>query len=219
MLKRIKAMNTEIINDLTWRYATKKFDATKKISSTDLQTLLNVLRYTPTSYGIQPLKFLVVTNHELRVELQNASFNQSQVTEASHLIVICAHLETSPNHIDEMTELMSVTRSIEIEKLQGFNNFVKSALKDITTQEMLLWNSKQAYIALGMFLSACARLRIDSTPMEGFEPDKYDELLELHQKGLKPVLVCPVGYRSKDDHHSKLEKVRKPLDTLVEFVM
>ena len=108
-------MNTEIINDLTWRYATKKFDATKKISSIDLQTLLNVLRYTPTSYGIQPLKFLVVTNHELRIKLQNASFNQSQVTEASHLIVICAHLETSPNHIDEMTELMSVTRSIEIE--------------------------------------------------------------------------------------------------------
>jgi nitroreductase / dihydropteridine reductase len=211
-------MNSEIINELTWRYATKKFDHSKKISSADLNTLLNVLRYTPSSYGMQPLKFMVVTNPEVRLKLQNASFNQSQVTEASHLIVICAQIETSPNHIDEMTELMSTTRSIEIEKLQGFNNYVKGALKNLSEQEMLLWNSKQAYIALGMFLSNCARLRIDSTPMEGFEPDKYDETLGLTQKGLKAVLVCPIGYRSEEDHYSRLEKVRKPLETLVEFV-
>jgi len=211
-------MNTEIINDLEWRYATKKFDATKKISSKDLNTLLDVLRYTPSSYGMQPLKFLVITNSELRVKLQNASFNQAQVAEASHLIVICAHLETSANHIDEMTELMSTIRSIDIDKLKGFNNYVKSALKDLSTQEMLLWNSNQAYIALGMFLSACARLRIDSTPMEGFEPDKYDELLGLHQQGLTAILACPIGYRSEEDHYSKLEKVRKPLNTLVQFI-
>jgi nitroreductase/dihydropteridine reductase len=211
-------MNTEIINDLTWRYATKKFDASKKINQTDLETLLNVLRYTPSSYGMQPLKFLVITNPELRILLQNVSFNQSQVTEASHLIVICAQLETSSNHIDEMTELMSTTRSIDIHKLQGFNNYVKSALKDLSTQEMLLWNSKQAYIALGMFLSACARLRIDSTPMEGFEQDKYDELLELKKHGLRAVLVCPIGYRSEEDHYSKLKKVRKPLEDLVKYL-
>lgn len=211
-------MNSEIIKELTWRYATKKFDPSKKITSSDLNTLLNVLRYTPSSYGMQPLKFLVITNPDIRLQLQKASFNQSQVSEASHLIVICAQIETSPNHIDEMTELMSTTRSIEIEKLQGFNNYVKGALKNLSGQEMLLWNSKQAYIALGMFLSNCARLRIDSTPMEGFEPDKYDEILSLTQKGLKAVLVCPIGYRSEEDHYSRLEKVRKPLETLVEFV-
>ena len=211
-------MNSEIINELIWRYATKKFDPSKKITSSDLNTLLNVLRYTPSSYGMQPLKFLVVTNPDLRLELQKASFNQSQVSEASHLIVICAQIETSPNHIDEMTELISTTRSIEIEKLQGFNNYVKGALKNLSEQDMLLWNSKQAYIALGMFLSNCARLRIDSTPMEGFEPDKYDEILSLKQKGLKAVLACPIGYRSEEDHYSRLEKVRKPLETLVEFV-
>jgi len=211
-------MNSELLQDLEWRYATKKFDASKKISTDDLKTLLNVLRFTPTSYGMQPLKFLVVTDDELRTKLQAASFNQTQVKDASHLIIICAQTETSSNHIDEMTELMSKTRAIEIEKLQGFNNYVKSALKDFTAHEMLLWNSKQAYIALGMLLSACARLRIDSTPMEGFEPDKYEEILDLQQKGLRAILACPIGYRSEEDHYSKLEKVRKPLDKLVEFI-
>lgn len=211
-------MNSEIIKDLKWRYATKKFDATKKISDVDLKTLLDVLRYTPTSYGMQPLKFLVVTNSELRTKLQEASYNQAQVKDASHLIIMCAQIETSSDHIDEMTELMSTTRAISLDKLQGFNNYVKSALKDLSANEMLLWNSKQAYIALGMFLSACARLRIDSTPMEGFESEKYDEILKLKEKGLKSVLVCPIGYRSDEDHYSKLEKVRKPLDTLVDMI-
>lgn len=211
-------MNQQIIADLNWRYATKKFDSTKKISKKDLDTLLNVLRLVPTSCGLQSLSYLVVNDDVIRERLKVASGNQSQLVDASHVIIFCAHTDTPDSYIDYLVHLTAEARELELESLNGFSSFLKSSVSKLSPKELLEWNSKQAYIALGMLLHATASLRIDSTPMEGFDPVKYDEILGLTEKGLKAVLVCPLGYRSEEDGYQHLKKVRKPLDKYVLYI-
>lgn len=211
-------MNQQIIADLNWRYATKKFDSTKKISKKDLDTLLNVLRLVPTSCGLQSLSYLVVNDDVIRERLKVASCNQSQLVDASHVIIFCAHIDTPDSYIDYLVHLTAEARELELESLNGFSSFLKSSVSKLSPKELLEWNSKQAYIALGMLLHATASLRIDSTPMEGFDPVKYDEILGLTEKGLKAVLVCPLGYRSEEDGYQHLKKVRKPLDKYVLYI-
>jgi nitroreductase/dihydropteridine reductase len=211
-------MQHKIIEDLNWRYATKKFDHSQKIKQEDLDTILEALRLVPTSYGLQPLKYLIIENDTLRSTLKAASWNQSQVTDASHLIVICCHIDTTNEDIDDNILLTSETRKIEFEKLAGYGEFVKKTISQLTLAEKTNWNEKQAYIALGVLLHTLAALRIDSTPMEGFDSEKYDTILNLTQQGLKSVLVCPIGYRSEEDNTQHLKKVRKNSLHITEFL-
>lgn len=211
-------MQHKIIEDLNWRYATKKFDPSQKIKQEDLDTILEALRLVPTSYGLQPLKYLIIENDTLRSTLKAASWNQSQVTDASHLIVICCHIDTTNEDIDDNILLTSKTRKIEFEKLAGYGEFVKKTISQLTLAEKTNWNEKQAYIALGVLLHTLAALRIDSTPMEGFDSEKYDTILNLTQQGLKSVLVCPIGYRSEEDNTQHLKKVRKNSLHITEFL-
>jgi nitroreductase len=211
-------MHNKIIEDLNWRYATKKFDSTQKINQQDLETILEALRLVPSSYGLQPLKYLIIENRELRIALKEASWNQSQVTDASHLLVICCHIDTTSEDIDNNILLTSKTRKIEHEKLTGYGDFVKRTISQLTLAEKTQWNEKQAYIALGVLLHTLAALRIDSTPMEGFDSEKYDAILNLTQQGLKSVLVCPIGYRSEEDNTQHLKKVRKNVLHITEFI-
>jgi nitroreductase len=211
-------MQHKIIEDLNWRYATKKFDPSQKIKQEDLDTILEALRLVPTSYGLQPLKYLIIENDTLRSTLKAASWNQSQVTDASHLIVICCHIDTTIEDIDDNILLTSETRKIEFEKLAGYGEFVKKTISQLTLAEKTNWNEKQAYIALGVLLHTLAALRIDSTPMEGFDSEKYDTILNLTQQGLKSVLVCPIGYRSEEDNTQHLKKVRKNSLHITEFL-
>ena len=204
----------KIIEDLNWRYATKKYDKTKKISAEDFNTIKESLRLSPSSYGLQPLKYIVIENKELREELKIHSFNQSQITDASHMIVFCSFIDIKENHIDQYIENIAKTRSQEIEKIVGFGDYMKKEIFPMDKILLANWNSKQAYIALGQVLHTCASLRIDATPMEGFKADKFDEILGLTEQNFKSILVCAFGYRSSDDTNSSLKKVRKSQNDL-----
>jgi nitroreductase len=204
----------KIIEDLNWRYAVKKYDNTKKISAEDFNTIKESLRLGPSSYGLQPLKYIVIENKELREELKVHSFNQSQITDASHIIVFCSFIDIDENHIDNYTENIAKTRNQQVEKVIGFGDYMKKEILPMDKGLLASWNSKQAYIALGQVLHTCANLRIDATPMEGFKTDKYDEILGLTEQNLKSILVCAFGYRSTDDSNSSLKKVRKSQDEL-----
>ena len=204
----------KIIEDLNWRYATKKYDKTKKISAEDFNTIKESLRLSPSSYGLQPLKYIVIENKELREELKIHSFNQSQITDASHMIVFCSFIDIKENHIDQYIENIAKTRNQQIENVVGFGDYMKKEIFPMDKGLLANWNSKQAYIALGQVLHTCASLRIDATPMEGFKADKFDEILGLTEQNFKSILVCAFGYRSSDDTNSSLKKVRKSQNDL-----
>jgi nitroreductase len=206
------------LENLNWRYATKKFDAIKKISDADLNTLLEVVNLAPSSYGLQPLKVLVIENKEIREKLKEKSWNQAQVTDASHLLVLCSYLKFEEKHINDHIENTASIREMDAALLKGYGDFMKNAIGNLSDEQQKNWNSKQTYIALGHLLDACAEMRIDSVPMEGFDPVGYDEILHLTAQNLHASLVCPIGYRSEEDATQHQKKVRKDLQSLVEFI-
>ena len=210
-------MNT-IIEDLNWRYATKKFDPTKTISDDDLHTIKESLRLTATSYGLQPLKFLIIESAEIRERLKVASFGQPQLTEASHIIVLCSYIDITEADIDQYMSNVASTRSIPLEEIAGYGNFVKQTISPLELDEKTAWNCKQAYIALGQVLHTCASLRIDSTPMEGFDSVAYDQILDLSSQNLNATLVFAIGYRHEDDEAQHRTKVRKSSDTIFQTI-
>lgn len=207
-----------VLEDLKWRYATKKFDATKKVSDSDLEIIKEALQLVPSSYGLQPLKFLLIENLELRKQLREKSWNQSQVTDASHLLVICSLDTMNSQLIDEHMELHASIRGVALESTAGYANFVKKVVDNMEPEFIRTWNGKQAYIALGHLLQTLAQLRIDATPMEGFDKLAVEELLDAKQKGLQVELLVPFGYRSETDVVQYAPKVRKPMDLLFEVI-
>ena len=206
-----------IIEDLNWRYACKKFDAQAKLSQEEVDTLLEALRLSASSYGLQPWKFLVVNNKELREQLLPAAFNQHQVVDASHLLVLCAKADMDEAHVDAFLKNVSETRGQDLHSLEGFKKMLMVAANK-PVDKKLEWAKKQLYIALGALLTVCAKLRIDSCPMEGFKPSEVDKILGLEEKGLKSVLLCPVGRRAEDDHYLSRLKVRFPKEEVVEIL-
>lgn len=205
-----------ILEDLKWRYATKKFDSNKKVSKDDLNTIKESLRLVPTSYGLQSLKYIIVESKDIREKLVKASFNQQQIKDASHLIVICTYKVISDDIIDDFIELTAKTRNQDIENIIGFGDYMKSTLNEMGQDKVSAWSSRQAYIALGQLLHTCANLRIDATPMEGFVPSEYNQILGLNDTNLTATLVCPIGYRHVEDKNQYLAKVRKPINELFE---
>jgi nitroreductase len=208
----------KLLEDLNWRYATKKYDTSKKIDQEHLDILLEAIRLSPSSYGLQPLKVVLVESKEIREKLKAHSWNQSQITDASHLMVLCSYKEMSNELIDQNAQNTEITRSLEKGQLQGFANFVKVKVNEKTVSEQAEWNARQAYIALGILMQSCAQLRIDATPMEGFEADKYNEILGLNDKNLNATLVCAIGYRSEEDSNQHLKKVRNPMNDFLEVI-
>ncbi len=215
----------DIIQALNRRYATKKFDTTKKISQEDMDMLLESLRLSPSSFGLQPRKFIQVNTPEIRQELQNASRGQPQVTEASDLIVIAARTTLDENDVEKYTQDIQETRGKDLEKLpedmksmeklMEYKNMMLSTIASKTADQLKGWNQKQAYIAMGVLLTTAAVLGIDACPMEGFDPAKYDEILGLDKLGLTATVVIPVGYRSDEDKYADLAKVRFLKENLV----
>ena len=207
-----------IIESLNWRYAVKKYDNTKRISDDDLETIKASLRLTATSFGLQPLKFLIVENPEIREKLKAASWGQTQITDASHIIVLCSYRDVSHTHVDDYMLDVSTTRNIPLEATQAFGDYVKGAISQFSPEQKAIWTSKQTYIALGQALHTCAMLRIDSTPMEGFDPSAYDEILGLSANNLHASLVLAVGYRHEEDKNQHQAKVRKSDAKLFETI-
>ncbi|MEM6316127.1 MAG: NAD(P)H-dependent oxidoreductase [Bacteroidota bacterium] len=209
---------SRLIEALKWRYATKKFDSTKKIDSVDLAILMEAIQLAATSYGLQVFKVLNVEDATVREKLRTASWNQSQVVDASHLFVFCAYKTVQEDNIDDYINRKSTVQSIPMKNLTGYGSFVKQKIAEKSPEEIINWNAKQAYIALGNLLAVCGELKIDACPMEGFEVDKYDEILGLADKNLTAAVVCSVGYRSADDFTQHSPKVRKDLADLFETV-
>ncbi|MEO2062399.1 MAG: NAD(P)H-dependent oxidoreductase [Christiangramia sp.] len=208
----------EYLESLQWRYATKKFDSSKKLSEDDLNELLESIRLSASSYGLQPYEVLVITDEDIREKLKVAAWNQSQVAEASHLIVFANYAKITEEHVDAYMENISETRNVSRGDLQGLEDMIKSTTLSRPQEDLQVWGSKQTYIALGNLLSAAANMRIDTCPMEGFDNAKFDEILNLKEKNLQSSVIIPVGYRSEDDSYQDLEKVRKSKSDLFHFV-
>lgn len=197
-----------------WRYATKKFDSTKKISTEDLNTLKEAIRLSSSSYGLQPYKVIIVENPELRAQLLSAAYGQSQVVDASHLIVFANELNFGEEGIINFSKNISETREIPLESIQGYVDYMKSAITGLPEETRNIWTSKQTYLALGNLLNAAAELRIDVTPMEGFVPAKVNEILDLNKLGLNASLMATIGYRHDEDTTQHNKKVRKSNEEL-----
>lgn len=211
-------MNHQLIEEsLNWRYATKKFDPTKKIGEKDLGTLLDSLVLTPTSYGLQMMKFLVVQNPQTREELKKVSWNQGQVTDCSHFVVFLTRDSIEEKDIDRLIHRQSEVRSTPLENLAGFREMMMKNLVQKPHPDALTWTRKQAYIAMGFLLETAALLKIDSVPMEGLDPEKYDQILHLQGTGYKTAMAVALGYRDRDDKYQFQTKVRFPRTELIEF--
>lgn len=209
-------MNHSIINNLNWRYATKRYDSEKKISRETIDLLKEALRLTPTSYGLQPIKFLFIESTEIREKLFEHSYNQHSITDASHLIVIAAHKEIEAQEIDKYMLNTASTRGLSIDQLSGYSDFLKRTIGTQTPEQKAVWAQKQAYITLGVLIDTCAQLRIDATPIEGFDTREYDRILNLDKRGLSSTLVIPIGFRHPDDTTQHWKKVRKSKEELFE---
>jgi len=204
-----------IIKQLNWRYATKSFDSEKIIGEDDINTLLEAFNLTATSYGLQPIKLIVIKDKALQEQLVPLSFNQKQVMEASHLFVFCIDSKMDTPFILDYFNRVKDIRNTPNEILDPFKTFLVEDFGSKTQIDKENWAAKQAYLAMGNLMTVCALLNIDACPMEGFSPKDYDTILDLEKLKLKSVLIMPIGYRAKDDFMSKLKKVRKPINESV----
>ena len=202
-------MDEQILAALNKRYATKKFDQRKKIPSQHVDTILEAVRLTPTSYGLQLMKIVVVENESTRAKLVPHSYGQEQVIEASHLLILCREKEVDQSHISAYISNIASTRNTSEITLDGFKNMMTNSILGMSEESRKIWMNKQVYIALGNLLTICALLEIDACPMEGFDSDEYDRILELPEKNLNAVLAIPIGYRSEDDSNAGHKKVRR----------
>lgn len=204
-----------LLSQLSWRYATKKFDPTRKIPAPAWSALEQAAILAPSSYGLQPWKFVVITDAALRSKLREASWNQPQITDASHMVVFARRREMTPDDVNHFVDRIVEVRHAPREALAGYRDMMLGSVASPATMpggNFDAWTSRQVYIALGFFLSAAAMLGIDACPMEGFDPAKYDEILGLSALGYCATVVATAGYRAPDDDFapSKSAKVRFP---------
>ena len=204
-----------LIESLQWRYATKKFDPDKVVPEDQLEQILVAGNLAPTSYGLQPFRFIAIRNQALQDQLVECSFHQQQVADASHVIVVATRTDLDATYVNRFASHMESVRSLPEGSTNGFSDRMVGIIDRMSASELDHWNAKQAYIALGMMMTAAAVLGIDSCPMEGFVPDRYDEILGLNELQLRSVVALPIGYRADDDDAQHLKKVRWPLSEMV----
>jgi nitroreductase len=207
-----------ILQQLQWRYATKKFDPTKIIPESTWHLLEQSLVLSPSSFGLQPWKFFVVRNPEIRHKLVEHSWGQKQVVEASHLVVLAINKNIDDAEIDRYIASMAEIRNTSVENLVGLANTIKGFLKKFSSAQVDDWATRQTYIALGFYMTCAAVLGIDTCPIEGFIPEQYDRVLGLTEQGYASVVVCPAGYRAEDDKYATMPKVRYETEQVVEYI-
>ncbi|MBC3759702.1 NAD(P)H-dependent oxidoreductase [Hyunsoonleella sp. SJ7] len=205
----------DTVKQLKWRYATKKFDAQKKLSKEKLEVLKQAFNLTATSYGLQTIKMVVLENKAVREPLVEHAFNQKQVLDASHLLIICIQNNILDEDVVKYYDNIKGIRNTAETILKPYREGLIQMMEKMSVDERQRWSTNQAYIALGNLMTVCAMESIDSCPMEGFVPAKFDDILKLTDKGLKSVLLLPVGYRAEDDMFSEFKKVRKPIEEAV----
>jgi len=206
----------QLLEQLQWRYATKMFDPVKKIPEDMWQVLENSLVLTPSSYGLQPWKFYVITDKELRESLVPHTWNQRQVADCSHLVVIAVNLKMTVADVNKLLDRVVEVRGGDRAALDGFGKMmISDIVEGPRSQDATQWAKLQAYIALGNFMTSAALLGVDTCPMEGFMPPEYDKALGLEEKGLTTAVLCPAGYRLQDDKYAQLAKVRYSKDSVI----
>jgi nitroreductase len=205
-----------LIDCLQWRYATKKFDPAKIIPAETWQALADSLVLTPSSYGLQPWKFIVITNPELKTQLRPLSWNQAQVTDCSHYVVFAIKKNLTAEHVDRFVSRTAEVRGTSTESIEGYRNMmVADVVNGARSFNVNEWASRQTYIALGNFMTCAALLGVDTCPMEGIEPVNYDKVLKLSDLGYATVVACAAGYRAIDDKYADLAKVRFAIDDVI----
>eukprot|EP01093_Parvamoeba_rugata_P018593 TRINITY_DN7962_c0_g1_i1.p1 TRINITY_DN7962_c0_g1~~TRINITY_DN7962_c0_g1_i1.p1 ORF type:complete len:211 (-),score=48.98 TRINITY_DN7962_c0_g1_i1:564-1196(-) len=207
-----------IVDKLNWRYATKKFDSSKKVSEKDLETLLEAARLTASSYGLQPYEIYVIEDTDVRQKLRKASYDQPQITDASYLIVLANKPTFNETMIDDYLANIMAIRGVSKEDLEGFSQTMKSTLLDLPDAYKNTWTSNQAYIVLGNLMTVASEMKIDTCPMEGFDKAKYNEILGLTDKDLNAAVVLAVGYRSADDTTQHYPKVRYSKEQIITHI-
>ena len=203
------------IKSLKWRYACKKFNPNKKISDKKIKRLQKAFKLTATSFGLFPIKMLVIEDQKTKNILLEHAYHQKQIVDCSHLLVLCIDNNINEETIKTHFELEKDKRGVKDEDINSFRQNLIDSFSKQNQQEKIQGAKNQAYIALGNLITVCAMEKIDACPMEGFNTDKFNELLDLNSLNLESVLLLPVGYRAKDDFMSKLKKVRKPLKEII----
>ncbi len=208
-----------LLESLQWRYATKKFDPNRTIDVETWSALEESLVLTPSSYGLQPWKFLIVTNPEIKEKLKPLSWNQAQVTDCSHYVVFTIKKNLAAADVDRFVARTAEVRGVAVESIKGYRDMmvgdVVQGPRSLTVNE---WATRQAYIALGNFMTSAALLGVDTCPMEGIDPGKYDRLLGLPEKGFATVVACAAGYRAEDDKYATLAKIRFSPEEVIEYI-
>jgi nitroreductase len=206
-----------MLNDkLNWRYATKKMDPTKAVSEEKVEAILEAIRLAPTSSGLQPFEVIVIKDKEVRAKIQEIAWNQSQITEGSHLLVFAAWDNYTEERINHMFNLVNDERGFKNEGWEAYRQQLLATYPPRDAEVNFQHAARQAYIGLGMAMTAAAFEEVDSTPMEGFDPAKLDEILDLKARGLRSVAILPLGYRDADnDWLVNLKKVRRPREQFV----
>jgi len=208
----------EAIQHLHWRYATKKYNGSQ-IDQDNLNTILESIRLTPTSLGMQPFKVLVIDNPELREKMLPIAHNQSQVKDASHLILFAANTNISEENINSYMNNVASTRQMPVENLAGFKGMINGFVGSKNEAQIAEWASRQCYIALGIAMATAAALKVDTTPMEGYKADEMDVLFNLKEQGFTSAVLLAVGHRDEEnDQLAKLAKVRKSSEEMFEFI-
>ena len=208
-----------LVSQLRWRYAVKRFDPARKIPADQWQALEQALVLTPSSWGLQPWKFFVIEGQALKDKLVPLSWNQRQLADCSHVVVFAIKRDLATTDIDRHLARMAEVHGVPVEQLAGFRKMLVSSLVPPPADvDINHWASLQVYIALGNFMTSAAVLGIDTCPMEGIEPAKYDELLGLPAKGYATVVVCVAGYRAADDKYAAMPKVRFKHEDVIEHL-
>lgn len=206
-----------LVEALTWRYATKAFDPSRKISPADWTALEQSLILSPSSYGLQPWKFLVITDPALREQLKAHSWNQRQVTECSHFVVFAGQMDISEQDVQRWVERIAQVRQVSPEQMNTYRDMmVGDLVKGPRHAWIREWTARQAYIALGTFMTSAALLGIDTCPMEGIDPLRYDEILNLSAVGYRTLCACAAGSRAADDKYAGAPKVRYEPDEVIQ---
>lgn len=206
----------DITESLQWRYATKKFDASKPAPEDLIDKLKDAIALSATSYGLQPYKVFVISDVELRQQLLPHSWNQSQIVDCSHLIVFASQKTVSTEDVDLYIQRKAEVMEIGVDELKGYSGFMKSKIAEMSPEQQSVWTTKQSYIALGTAMAAAATFKLDTCPLEGIVAEEYDKILSLDEQNLKTDVALAVGYRHSDDASQNYQKVRKPFSDVFE---
>lgn len=197
-----------IAASLNWRYATKQYDPSQKLSAEQLTAIKTALRLAPSSYGLEAWKFIHVTDPKLREQLKAAAYGQSPLTDASDIFVLAAYRSIDEKFVDAFVADISKTRQVPVEELSGLKQMVWGSVSSLSPADLAAWLASQVYIPLGMALLTAAELSVDATPMEGFDRNKFNEILGLNELNLDAKAILALGFRSSEDKYQKMAKVR-----------